>query len=263
MPQDENRPPEAAPPARGALLVYLALAAALGLEFSAAYSLLRDHPTHAPGMVQQIYAGLVVGLLLLGAQGALVYAALVAPLRDARRRAEHLAHALDQHSHRDALTGALNRTAFEQLVVRELEALKRYGAGFSAIMLDVDGFRLINDKYGYETGDQALIELAQLLKAHMRKADLLFRWRSGRFLVLSPGIDADQALRFARKLAELVAGHGFRPGLRLSACLGAAQAQAEDTPEFLVARVKAALAQAKEQGTGCVSGLEAGATLGS
>ena len=258
MPQNENSAPGSAPPARGAALLYLALAAALAValvvEFSLAYGLLRDHPTHAPLLAKQVYAALVAGLLLLAAQAALVYAALVRPLRAAIIRADHLAQALDQHSHRDALTGALNRTAFDQLIVREQEALRRYGVGFCAVLLDVDGFRQVNDKHGYETGDHVLFELAQLLKAHMRRADFLFRWRSGRFMVLASGIDAPQALRFAAKLRELVAGHGFRQGLRLTACLGVAQAQAEDTPEVLVARVKTALAQAKAQGPGSVAG---------
>ncbi|GAB6126769.1 GGDEF domain-containing protein [Humidesulfovibrio idahonensis] len=263
MPQDESHALNAAPPASRALLVFLALslalAAALLVEFSIAYGLLRDHPTHAPAALHETYAALAAGLIFLVAQAALVYAALVRPYREAAIRVESLAQALDQHSHRDVLTGALNRTAFDQLIVRELEALRRYGVGFCAVLLDVDGFRKVNDLHGYETGDQVLFELAQLLKTHMRKADFLFRWRSGRFMILASGIDAAQALRFARKLGELVAGNGFRQGLRLTACIGVAQAEAEDSPELLVARAKAALAQAKEQGPGSVA--EAGASL--
>lgn len=257
MPQDERRPPEPAPPARVAFSLYLTLAAALAvclvLEFSVAYGLLRDHPSHAPGLAQEVYAALVVSFLLLAAQAALVYFALVIPLRDAHQHAAQLAQTLDQHSHRDILTGALNRTAFDNLVVRELESLKRYGVGFCTIMLDVDGFRRVNDVHGYETGDAVLGELAKLLTANMRKADLLFRWRSGRFMVLATGLDEEHGRSFAAKLCAVVAGHGFRQGLRLTVCVGVAQAQPEDTPEHLVARVKAALGQAKEQGEGCVS----------
>jgi len=258
MPQDESQGLNAPPPARRAVLLYLVLSAALAavllVEFSVGYGLLRDHPSHAPGLLPEVYAALAAGLILLVAQWALVFGALVRPYREAAIRVDNLVQVLDQHSHRDALTGALNRTAFDHLIVRELEALRRYGAGFCAILLDVDGFRKVNELHGYEAGDQALQELAQLLKTHMRKADFLFRWRSGRFLVLSSGIDAPQALRFARKLSTLVAGHGFRQGLRLTACIGVAQAQEEDSPELLVARVKTALAQAKEQGPGSVAG---------
>jgi diguanylate cyclase (GGDEF)-like protein len=197
---------------------------------------------------------LAIGGVLLAGQIALVYGALVRPLRAAAARVDSLTQALDQQSHRDALTGTLNRTAFDHLIVRELEALRRYGAGFCAAMIDVDGFRLLNERHGYETGDRVLCELAQLLKAHIRKADFLFRWRSGRFLVLASGIDGAQALRFAGKLSALVSGHDFHQGLRLTVCLGMTQAQVEDSPEVLIARVKTVLGQAKEQGPGGVAG---------
>ena len=258
MPPDERHAMRPTPAARGALLLYLAascaVAAVLLAEFVLAYGLLRDHPTHAPGLLSPLYGLLTAGLLILGAQAALVHLLLLRPLRAALLRERDLAQALDERSHRDGLTGALNRIAFEHLIVRELEALKRYGAGFCALMLDVDGFRRVNEEHGYETGDQALVELAQLLRAHMRKADFLFRWRSGRFLILSSGIDESQALRLADKLRELVGEHVFRQGLRLTVCLGVAQAQPEDAPEVLMARVKAALRLAKERGPGNVAG---------
>ncbi|MDR3641719.1 MAG: GGDEF domain-containing protein [Humidesulfovibrio sp.] len=258
MLQDEDRASGPALSAKGAGLLYAALAAALAgallVAFGLVYGLLREHPNLAPGFIQEAYAALAIGLLLLAAQAALVFAGLVRPLREAAMRVDNLAQALDQHSHRDALTGVLNRTAFDHLIVRELEALRRYDVGFCAVMVDVDGFRQVNEIHGYETGDRVLCELAQLLKAHIRKADFLFRWRSGRFLILTSGINGTQALRFAGKLNVLVSGHAFQQGLRLTASLGVVRAQAEDSPEVLVARVKTALAQAKEQGPGNVGG---------
>lgn len=256
MPHDENLEHAEAHSARGPCALYVltlfALAGVLVAEFGVSYSLLRDHPGHAPGLTQEVYGMLVAGLLVLVAQGALVYAFLVRPLEEATLRREQLAMALDKSSHRDELTGILNRTAFDQMIVRELDALKRYGVNFCGIMVDVDGFRLINERLGYEQGDQALQDIATLLKQHMRKADFVFRWRSGRFLVLASGIDASQAQRFADKLRVLLASHGFRQGLQLTACLGVCQAQAQDTPEAFVGRVKAALARAKELGPSSV-----------
>ena len=260
MPQDDSLTLASVPPARWASLVYLAslavLAAAFVAEFLVAYSLLKDSPMQHPDLVRISCWLLGLGLALLAGQGVFVLAALVRPYRETAIRVEHLAQALEQHSHRDLLTGTLNRTAFDQHVVRELEALRRYGAGFCGIMLDVDGFRQVNETKGYELGDQTLYDLAQLIKLHVRKADLLFRWRSGRFLVLASGIDAEQARHFAAKLAELVAGHPFRQEVRLTACVGVAPAQEQDTPEQFVGRVKSALALAKDQGPGSVASAE-------
>jgi len=261
MPQDDRKTPGPQAMRRAALL-YLGSVAALGavllLEFAVSYSLLRDHPTHAPGLITEVYGALAVGLLLLVVQLGIVFGLLVRPLREALLRAQQLTQALDKHSHSDLLTGTLNRTAFDQIVVRELEAFKRYGMGLCAILLDVDRYREINERLGYEAGDQILCDLAAQLKTHMRKADFLFRWRSGKFMILASGIDVQQATRFATKLCELVAGHDFRRAVRVTACAGVAATHAEDTPELLVARVKTALANAKGQGPGSVAEINGG-----
>lgn len=260
MPLDDSLTLASVPPARGASLLYMAslacLAAVLVAGFLVSYSLLKESPAQDPVLVRVAYALLAFGLALLAAQGLLVFTALVRPYGEAAIRVEHLAQALEQHSHRDVLTGTLNRTAFDHYIVRELEALRRYGAGVCGLLLDVDGFRQVNAAMGYEVGDQALCDLAQLLKLHVRKADLLFRWRSGRFLVLAAGIDEEQGRRFARKLAELVAEHPFRQEVRLTACCGVSQAQAQDSPELFVGRLKSALSLAKEQGPGSVASAE-------
>lgn len=242
--------PAPLPSTRGvslALWACLALAgAALAAEFLIACGLMADHD--APGLLRPAWGVLAGGLLSLAALGVLVHAALVRPYREAALRLEQLAQALEQHSHRDPLTGALNRTAYEQLAARELEALRRYGAGFCGIMLDADGLRRVNESHGYEAGDLALHELGMLLKRSVRKADLLFRWRSGKFLVLATGIGPEQAQILADKLRRLVDAHEFRPGVRLTAWTGVAQAQAEDSPEQFAARAKAALVLERERG---------------
>lgn len=220
-------------------------AAALLAEFLLAYSLMAGGESLAS--LRPAWAILAVGMLLLVLQGALVQAVLMRPFREAGIRLEQLALALEQHTHRDLLTGLLNRTAFEQMVVRELESLRRYGAGFCGVMLDVDGLRRVNETQGYEAGDLALHELGQLLKRNVRKADLLFRWRSGKFLVLATGIGPEQAQLFADKLRRVVEGHEFRPGVHFAACVAVAPAKPEDEPEQFVARLKTSLALERER----------------
>jgi len=249
---DEARAPQTPKtPARAAALLYAAsLAVILGVllaEFFVAYQLLADHPGHAPGLIRETYGAMLLGVAALAGQAVLVYAALLRPVRENSLEIARLKDSLDQHCHHDELTNVLNRMAFDQMIVRELEGLKRYGAGFSGIMVDVDGFRAVNESLGYDAGDQMLYELAQLLKQHTRKADYLFRWRSGRFLILASGIGAAQAGLFADKLRTVVAQHNFRQGLRVSVTLGAAQAEAQDTPETFVSRVKTALSLAKDK----------------
>ncbi|MDO9081944.1 MAG: GGDEF domain-containing protein [Humidesulfovibrio sp.] len=251
MAEQSTAPQTRKTPGRLTALMYaatlVAIFAVLLSEFFVAYQLLADHPTHAPGLIKETYGAMLLGVALLAAQAVLVYTGLLRPVRENSLEIARLRDSLDQHCHHDELTKVFNRMAFDQMIVRELEGLKRYGAGFSAILVDIDGFRAVNDSLGYETGDQVLCELAQLLKQHMRKADCIFRWRSGRFLILASGVGAGQAGLFADKLRELVAGHGFRQGGRISITLGAAQAEAQDTPETFVSRVKTALSLAKDK----------------
>lgn len=251
MANDDTAPlPQKSPVRMAAALYAASLAAILGVllaEFFVAYELLLSQPNQAPGLIKETYAAMLVGVAVLAGQAMLVYAGLLRPVRENALELARLKVSLDLHCHHDELTKVLNRTAFDQMIVRELESLKRYGAVFSGIMVDVDGFRAVNESLGYEAGDHMLFELAQFLKQRIRKADCIFRWRSGRFLILASGIGSEQATLFADKLRALVAQHSFHQGGHISVTLGAAQAEAQDSPEAFVARIKAALSQAKDK----------------
>ncbi|MBU1042758.1 MAG: GGDEF domain-containing protein [Proteobacteria bacterium] len=257
MAEQSTAPQTRTTPGRLTALIYSAtLAAIFGVllsEFFVAYQLLADHPTHAPGLIKETYGALLLGVALLAAQAVVVYTGLLRPVRENALEIARLKDSLDQHCHHDELTKVLNRMAFDNMIVRELEGLKRYGAGFCGIMVDVNGFKAVNERLGYDAGDQLLYELAQLLKQHIRKADCIFRWRSGRFLILAAGIEADKAALFGEKLSDLVARHSFRNGARIGVTLGVAQAEAQDTPETFVTRVKTALALAKDAAHAAVS----------
>ncbi|MDP3427686.1 MAG: GGDEF domain-containing protein [Humidesulfovibrio sp.] len=250
MAEQSTAPQARKTPGRLTALIYaatlVAIFAVLLFEFFVAYQLLADHPSHAPGLIKNTYGALLLGVAVLAAQAVLVYTGLLRPVRENSLEIARLRESLDQHCHHDELTKVLNRMAFDQMIVRELEGLKRYGAGFSGIMIDVNSFKGLNEALGYDAGDQLLYDLAQLLKQHIRKADCIFRWRSGRFLILAAGIEADRAGLFGEKLRDLVARHSFRNGARIGVTLGVAQAEAQVSPETFVARVKSALALAKD-----------------
>lgn len=229
------------------VLSLVVLAGALAVEFFAAYELLLDHPAHSPRLLTRSYGALALGFVVLAAQAGIVFAGLMRPIRENAREIARLTRSLDQHCHMDELTRALNRTAFDHAIEGDLDAVRRYGQALCAIMLDVDRFRAVNDRLGYEAGDRVLAELAQVLHRHIRKADTLYRWRSGRFLVLAPQISLEQGRAFAAKLREVVGLHGFQNDVRLGMTAGVAAATSDDSPETFVNRLKADLSQAKDQ----------------
>ena len=116
-----------------------------------------------------------------------------------------LRHKLQHLANVDPLTGVLNRRAFENEAQRRVESDRRKGHCVSALMLDVDHFKQINDTYGHHAGDRALQELAEALRRTMRVTDIIVRLGGDEFLVILSGITAEQANEAAERLRQQLA----------------------------------------------------------
>jgi diguanylate cyclase (GGDEF)-like protein len=112
----------------------------------------------------------------------------------------------------DSLTQVMNRGAFSTLVdayLREVEARQVHGA---LLIIDADHFKAVNDRYGHERGDEALISIARAIKSALRSPDLVGRLGGEEFGVFLPGVGADQAERVAERIRETIHDLDFRPG---------------------------------------------------
>ena len=107
---------------------------------------------------------------------------------------------LEQLSITDGLTKLHNHRYFQDLLVHESKRLERTGAPLSLMLIDLDDFKQLNDRYGHAAGDQVLSRLAQLLTEAIRETDVLARYGGEEFVVLSSGTD----LTGARVLAEKI-----------------------------------------------------------
>jgi len=115
-----------------------------------------------------------------------------------RRRLQHEAST-------DALTGLHNRRAFEQAMVREMERARRMHVALSLAIIDIDLFKRINDQHGHDAGDAVLREVAQSLKAGIRKSDVLARIGGEEFALLMLGTPPPGARAVLERLRERVA----------------------------------------------------------
>ena len=153
----------------------------------------------------------------------------------------------------DSLTGIRNRRSFNLTMQEEWEKAVDNGHSISMIMLDIDRFKLFNDKYGHLCGDICLKAVAHALKI-TRNNDLVFRWGGEEFAVLLPNTSLIDAERLAERLREAVAATPieYKPGLTttVTISLGAGEIfpQTTDTPELFCAEVDRALYKAKENG---------------
>jgi diguanylate cyclase (GGDEF)-like protein len=126
---------------------------------------------------------------------------------------------------RDGLTGALNYRAFEEMLTQEWERANRYKTAFSLMMIDLDHFKSINDRFGHPVGDMVLRTVAQTLEKCVRKSDRVFRYGGEEFSVLMPHTDIGHAGLLAQRIRQTVAAMRIMPGLRLTVSLGLSQYQ--------------------------------------
>jgi diguanylate cyclase (GGDEF)-like protein len=114
-----------------------------------------------------------------------------------RKRAEQ---ALLLAAMTDSLTGLPNRRAMEKQLSFHVARVKRGGKPFSVLLCDVDRFKLVNDNYGHEAGDQLLRAFAEILQASVRTGDMVSRWGGEEFLILLAETDAEGGQAAAENL---------------------------------------------------------------
>ncbi len=155
----------------------------------------------------------------------------------------------------DKLTGLANRQAFELLVSQALAEAQREGGTLTAIMLDLDRFKAVNDRHGHLAGDAVLQGVARTIRAELRASDIVCRWGGEEFLVVLKRTPLAQAMALAEQLREAVARETFSHagrsiGMTISA--GVAEREADEPVEAFLDRADRALYEAKEAGRNCV-----------
>jgi diguanylate cyclase (GGDEF)-like protein len=172
----------------------------------------------------------------------------IARLRATVSRLERQVGELDRLAHHDPLVPLPNRRGFERQLAGLIDRLERYGDAGALLFIDVDGLKMVNDSYGHDAGDAALIHVAELLIGGVRQSDTVARFGGDEFAVLLERVDLDQATETAARLTDRIAGTSFsHEGLAipLSAAIGIAEIRVGDTPEAVLARADRAMYEQK------------------
>ncbi|MBE0598019.1 MAG: GGDEF domain-containing protein [Desulfuromonadales bacterium] len=189
----------------------------------------------------------------------------VAPIRDQRGKivgavevfadastfvqVEQLNHDLQRLVNIDQLTQLPNRRAILNALEREMERFSRYHTTFSLIFVDLDHFKLVNDRFGHLIGDQTLAWVAGRLRSLLRRVDMVGRYGGEEFVLLLPATRAGDACILAENLREQTAAEPCpATGETVSLSLGITEVRQHDTVVEILERADRAMYEAKRQG---------------
>jgi len=197
-------------------------------------------------------AALVIAVAAAAAPPPLMPAALVVPasvgvLLALRARLERERDAMRRFALRDPLTGLANRRALDERLGYEIARHTRHGESFAVLALDLDGFKLVNDRFGHDAGDELLREAAAALVEAVRAQDTVVRLGGDEFCVLAPQTGEAAAEHLAERVRDAL--RGVTAGLSgLSASIGSAAFPADGTtPEALLGAADLAALEAKRR----------------
>jgi diguanylate cyclase (GGDEF)-like protein len=149
----------------------------------------------------------------------------------------------------DPLTGLANYRRLIAVIESELDRSRRTQRPFSIVLLDMDGLKAINDRYGHLVGSRALVRLGKILKNHSRAIDTPARYGGDEFALVLPEAQKEIAARVSSRIRERLAQETEEPGLSVSAGI-AAYPEDGDSAEKLLASADRALYRMKHRGAG-------------
>ena len=148
----------------------------------------------------------------------------------------------------DSLTGLANYRRLIAVIESELDRSRRTKRPFSVVLLDMDGLKTINDRYGHLVGSRSLVRLGKILRSHSRAIDTAARYGGDEFALVLPEAPKDIATRVASRIRERLAAEPEEPELSVSAGI-AAYPEDGDTPEKLLGAADRMLYRMKHRGS--------------
>jgi diguanylate cyclase (GGDEF)-like protein len=181
-------------------------------------------------------------------------------MRELRARAERLAAELDETrayaarlealAHEDSLTGLLNRRGFMRDLTRAVAFGSRYDAKAALLLVDLDQFKPVNDRFGHPIGDRALRHVADILRRNVRASDSVGRLGGDEFALIIWQVDEVAAQQKARTIEDVIAVTPIMASgnaLQLGASVGATLLRPDDTADDVLARADRAMYARKSE----------------
>jgi len=176
-------------------------------------------------------------------------------LSENNRRLEEANRKVSEMAVTDFVTGLANHRAFQERLAEEIRRFDRYRNPLSLMLIDLDDFKHINDRFGHSKGDRMLQEVASFLHQLIRRTDFMARYGGDEFAMILPETSLDDAMRVGRRICRDLAAHTFAD-IHLTASIGVAGYSEEKTQQTLIEEADQAMYAAKRSGKNSVRSLE-------
>ncbi|WP_340676664.1 diguanylate cyclase [Paraglaciecola sp.] len=206
-----------------------------------------------------IASGVFLGILLLGLWRQLIVGRYNKKLTVKNNQLQALQKELLENnkrlefiSVRDPLTNMFNRHFMQDRVEQEKHVSQRKNLPVCLLLIDIDFFKAVNDRFGHSAGDIVLLELARLICSTMREMDVAARWGGEEFIILCPKTTLGEAIYLARRLKNQIRQHDFTGVGRMTCSFGVAEYLAPESFVDWFDRTDKALYAAKNSGRDCI-----------
>jgi len=163
---------------------------------------------------------------------------------------------LSDLAYKDQLTGLYNRRYLDEILYKEIERTKRHKHDLSFILIDIDHFKRVNDKYGHQKGDEVLSSVARIITESTRINDSVFRYGGEEMCVILPETNISNALKAAEKIRKSVENRSLSlTGIKITISLGVSCFTKErNNAQLMIESSDKALYSAKQNGRNKVEG---------
>lgn len=182
-------------------------------------------------------------------------------VRDKNVQLEESLKRVEEMAATDPLTGLYNRRHFGRVLDQLFAEAHRYNTDVACVMIDLDGYKQLNDTYGHQIGDQLLVLAGKVISANMRRMDVAARYGGDEFVLLLPHASAEDAVQVVQRIrAEFKQSSASilnrALGVTMSIGIGSIRKARAATSDQLIAGADSALYRAKANGRDCIAGLE-------
>ena len=173
-------------------------------------------------------------------------------LKEKNKQINKINNKLKERSIKDTLTGVYNRGKIEDVLNNVYEKVQKNNKNFSIILLDLDNFKKINDRYGHPIGDKILKKICHLLNNNIRELDTLGRWGGEEFLIVCSKTNLKSAINLAQRLRKLIVKTDFPYVNKVTSSFGVASYSKGENLKSIIKNADDNLYKAKENGRNTV-----------